>query len=1004
MIVVKKILPFFFYFLASSALAQSGNVIHKTFTKQDGLDLDVIHTVAFDDDGFLWLGGAQLEVRDIILSDEKISLHRFNGVSFHQIPFPEGDPRILSVHELYKRDDGQFYVSTRTPEGDALFLFNPYTTQFIQVVLPSSNTFDVAISKVFRYKDKDYILTQLHREITLNILNEDVTLTPLFSFTSKENKFRLDESTRFIPYEDQLIIGDDNFAIVFLDWKGNVLKRFSEDTFLRDRDSTVDKFWLDEIFEANEKKYAFVNGREQLHEVLDSDKDIVPVEGDGFHLPSEVLKAYNDPSGNHIIANKNKGPLKFYAKGKDGFVQLFESDAFENTSSVELISNDLTKDVWVTSNWGELHYFKFREQKIKTFLPDKQLRTLASLGEDKYMVATESKGWFVLDLNSGTTEPFILRENDRVFSPTSSRTMMQEGDFIWSTSFGNILKVNAQNGETISYRHYPVNSMVAPTDSTFIYATNGYHLMEFNKNTTKHNKLVLTDTLKMFDLEFRDEGSVVVGTSNGVLIYDLQTKKAKLLNDTTQLEDPYILMMDYHPDYGYLLGTRAGHLVAFNLQSETFNTLYKDDLKAGIATVLFEGDTWWINTFNGIVAYNMNDKSKVRFSENDGLSNKEANRYSALDTGDGFLVGCIAGLNYFKPSELKPDVSHSELRLLKVRNYDKEQRKIIDRLDREYLDEQSQIVLPTEYKELQVDFALTHNVENRDHSFRYRMDDQDWVDLKQEQSIRFPNLGAGTYRLEIEALNYSGKKMGESLVLSINSKNFFYKTWWFYLLITVGGIGLAFYFLKQSQDKRRLQEDFSEGLLLSQENERTRIAKELHDSVGQQLTLIKRRAQDLSQDEISNMTHSALEEIRSISRGLYPAVLKQLGLSESIEQLLYDLDEQTELFCTSEIDDIDRYFSEEDSLNFYRFIQENISNILKHAEATSLVVMVKDQGKKVWVRIKDDGKGFTVTEEMKNNSLGLKTLSERIRILKGTLQINSKTGGGTEVVAEIPIS
>ncbi len=996
-------LPFFFCFQVIVAFAQSGSLYHTSFSKQDGLNLDYINAIEFDNDGFLWLGGSQLEIRNIVLSDKELSLIRFNGVTFHEVTFPKTNRRVLSVHALNKRADGKMYVGARTSNGDCIFLFDPYTTSFTEVNLPVSENFDVAISKVFRFRDKHYLLTQIQREIILNILNNDLTLTPIFSFSSNENKFRLDPSTQFIPYEDYCIIGDDNFAIVYLDWEGNVLKRYSEETFIRDRDATVKKFWLDEVFEVANEKYAFVHSRGQLHKLQREEMEIAPLEGEGFNLPSEVLRVYNDPLGNHIVTNRNGGPLAIYSLKDDGFHLMFENDSFESASGIELISQDLTKDLWLAANTGELHYFRFPEKKIDVYLPNKQLRAMTALGDDRYMVGTEKGGWYILDLNEGSTTPFQLKENGNVFSPVSSRRMIKEGDFIWSNSFGNILKVNIENGETTSYRHYPVTNMVAPTDSTFIYSTNGYHLMEFNKDTKKHTKLVLTDSLMMLDLEFRDEGSVVVGTSNGVLTYDLKSKEHQLINDSEKLEDPFILMTDYHPDYGYLLGTRSGKLVAFNLQSQTFTTLYEDDLKAGIATILFEGDTWWINTFNGVVAFDIKNKSQVRFSEKDGLSHKEANRYSALDTGNGFLVGSLRGLNYFKPQELKPDVSNSELRLLKVRSYDTKQQKVVDKLDRGYLDTQTNIVLPTEYKELEVDFALTHNVENRDHQFRYRVNDQGWVDLKQEQTIRFPNLGAGTYHLEIEALNYSGNKIGDPLLLTINSKNFFYKTWWFYLLLSLGGIGFTVYFLKQAQEKRKLQEYFSENLLLSQEAERTRIAKELHDSVGQQLTLIKRKAQDLSQDEISNMTHGALEEVRSISRGLYPAVLKQLGLSESIEQLLYDVDEQTNLFCTSEIDDIDSYFTEEESLNFYRFIQENISNIIKHSEATSIVITIKKLDQKIKVSIQDNGKGFEVTDKIKNKSLGLKTLSERIRILKGTLQIQSKEGAHTTVIAEIPI-
>ena len=114
--------------------------------------------------------------------------------------------------------------------------------------------------------------------------------------------------------------------------------------------------------------------------------------------------------------------------------------------------------------------------------------------------------------------------------------------------------------------------------------------------------------------------------------------------------------------------------------------------------------------------------------------------------------------------------------------------------------------------------------------------------------------------------------------------------------------------------------------------ERTRIAKELHDSVGQKLTLIKRKSQNTKQIELTNLTNDALEEVRSISRGLYPALLKELGLSRSLTQLVNEYDEQTELFYTMDIDIIDSYFTETASLNFYRliFLVQKVGKIIIH--------------------------------------------------------------------------
>ncbi len=226
-----------------------------------------------------------------------------------------------------------------------------------------------------------------------------------------------------------------------------------------------------------------------------------------------------------------------------------------------------------------------------------------------------------------------------------------------------------------------------------------------------------------------------------------------------------------------------------------------------------------------------------------------------------------------------------------------------------------------------------------------------------------------------------------------------------------GGTGLLVVFLfitlyksrNAVKKEKKLQQQFSENLLVSQEEERTRIARELHDSVGQQLTLIKRKSQNENQKEITILTNNALEEVRSISKGLYPALLKQLGLTESIEQLINDYDEQTKLFFSVDIDNVNEYFTESTSLNFYRLIQECLTNIIKHAKAKSVTLSIKKQSNAIITLISDNGKGFNVNDSKKKNSLGLKTIFERIRIMNGNISIDSQPNNGTSFIFSIPI-
>ncbi|NNM18148.1 MAG: sensor histidine kinase, partial [Croceitalea sp.] len=230
--------------------------------------------------------------------------------------------------------------------------------------------------------------------------------------------------------------------------------------------------------------------------------------------------------------------------------------------------------------------------------------------------------------------------------------------------------------------------------------------------------------------------------------------------------------------------------------------------------------------------------------------------------------------------------------------------------------------------------------------------------------------------------------------------------------IAFGSIGLlslfGFIILVRSRNKekqrKQLQEQFARDLLKSQEDERTRIAKDLHDSVGQQLTLIKQKSQNVQQMELSDLTHNALEEVRSISRGLYPALLKQLGLTASIEQLVLEYDEETELFFSIELSPIDDAFDEMESLNFYRFIQEALNNAIKHSQAKAISVDVSRTQSLIVAKINDNGVGFNVQDGNNQNSLGLKTLYERIRILNGTLLIESIKGKGTMLTAKIKLT
>ncbi|WP_298902932.1 sensor histidine kinase [uncultured Psychroserpens sp.] len=208
---------------------------------------------------------------------------------------------------------------------------------------------------------------------------------------------------------------------------------------------------------------------------------------------------------------------------------------------------------------------------------------------------------------------------------------------------------------------------------------------------------------------------------------------------------------------------------------------------------------------------------------------------------------------------------------------------------------------------------------------------------------------------------------------------------------------------KHNELKNQMQEEYSHNLIKTQEKERSRLARELHDSVGQKLMLLSKTTKTLGSIDAENLASSTLEEIRSISRGLHPSNLERLGLTESINALVYSINVNTDLFFTDEIDNIDDVLSKESELHLYRIIQETLSNVVKHSEAKAVKMKVDNTAESLIVVISDNGKGFDFESKYKSMALGLKTLFERAKMIGGQMNFNSNKGKGTEMTLTIPI-
>jgi signal transduction histidine kinase/ligand-binding sensor domain-containing protein len=320
---------------------------------------------------------------------------------------------------------------------------------------------------------------------------------------------------------------------------------------------------------------------------------------------------------------------------------------------------------------------------------------------------------------------------------------------------------------------------------------------------------------------------------------------------------------------------------------------------------------------------------------------------------------------------------------------------------------------------LEVDYTAPSFMKSDQISFRYRLAgaDADWTDAGTKRKLYFSHLQPGKYVLEVIAANSDGVWNLDPGRLSIQVLAPFYRTPWFYasLLMLTAMLTVVMWRRRVAQLRRaEIQHRvFSQQLIASQETERKRIAAELHDSIGQRLIIINNLAQinlgshrdgdENSMKEISTEAMAALDETRQISYDLRPFQLDRLGLAKAIRALANRASIAGRFKVTVELDDIDDVFREELRINFYRIVQEALNNIMKHAEATAVLIQVAKLSKRVTLTIQDNGIGFAPErrgETAGPGGFGTTGMTERAALLGGTIVTESAVNHGTTIVAE----
>jgi signal transduction histidine kinase len=205
----------------------------------------------------------------------------------------------------------------------------------------------------------------------------------------------------------------------------------------------------------------------------------------------------------------------------------------------------------------------------------------------------------------------------------------------------------------------------------------------------------------------------------------------------------------------------------------------------------------------------------------------------------------------------------------------------------------------------------------------------------------------------------------------------------------------------------RVERDAVRRIVLAQELERRRLARELHDETGQALTSILLGLKQLEGKEapeavavLRELVVATLQDVRRLAVELRPKVLDDFGLVPALERLAHGFGEQTGIAVDLEAGSISERLPLEVETAIYRIVQEALTNVVKHARAQRVSVLVTRVNGKIRAVIEDDGTGFDPAEL--GDGIGLVGMRERIELLDGTLTVESSATSGTTVAAEVP--
>ncbi|WP_337873256.1 two-component regulator propeller domain-containing protein [Ignavibacterium sp.] len=1005
----------------------------KSFSVSDGLSSDNVNWIIQDTQGFIWFATED-------------GLSRFDGYSFKVYQNKRGNKNSLSSNFIWNISldrNGNLWIAT---DAGGLNKFDPVTEKFERFIHDSKSHTSISSGPV------TYTLEDNEGKIWVGTWGGGLSVyDPIEnSFTNfihnSNDSTSLSDNRILCIYEDDkknIWIGTDNGGLNKFDRSSNTFKSnfFSFNTPFKNSISYISKGSDNNLLLGTTEGWIIefnpeTNDGRVFPALTKTNKDVQNI----------IWNIVKDPEGFYWIATSQEGIYKFYPQQDEEFSdrKRFEklSGVFEKTAKCVYIDKD--DNLWIGSIGGGI---KKISRKKKSFFVLNSTTTQGkikdnftfSVCEDNYYdlwIGTMTDGVYRYNLKTGKIKNYPPNSAPGGLSGEMMRYIFVDraGDLWIAPLFGKLNKYNyiKDRFEQIDLDFNKDNPdanliRVVYEDNEGIFwiglSGNG-GLLKYDKEKktfTRYKYAKLTNhSINLTDiLSIKEDniGNLLIGTYGfGMFIFNKSTESFSHYrfeeNNLSSLPDNTIPEIFIDSEQNIWLATYSG-LSKYNPDLNNFSTYTKDDgLPSNSIFAILEdhNSNLWLSTSNGISKFDKKNKVFYNFDFSQGVQQGDFLAAARCKLKDGrMFFGGNNGLTYFHPDSVNILSSAPVPVFTAFKVFNNEvalQRSIIytDTITVDYFDN----MFSFEFSSLEFDAPQKIK-------YAYMLEglDKEWIQLGNKRTATFTHLSPGEYTLKVKSSDIFGTWNEKFKKITLIVTPPFWMTWWFrgIIILMFLSTGPIIYYkrVKQLKKEKQLQVDFSRQLIHSQEEERKRIASELHDSIGQDLLVIKNLAllnkkKDDQFDEISKIAGDAIDDVRRISYNLHPHQIDRLGLTKAITSMFNNIKQISKINFEINIDNVDGLFNKEKEINIFRIIQECANNIVKHSEAAEAKVKIKLSDNKLLLKISDNGKGFNI-EVVKSESFGfgLRNLENRVSLLNGEMNIES-TKNGTEVNITLPIN